>query len=274
MSEPADPCEDSRWPRWSHKVSAWLRVPTEEHDPTEGVTPPSPPPACFAALVERIQEDIQTVLQHDPAARSMLEVVLVYPGLHAIWTHRVSHALWRKGFVLAPRVLSHLSRMATGVEIHPGAVVGRRVFIDHGSGVVVGETARIGDGCLLYQGVTLGGTSLERRRRHPTLGANVVVGTHASVLGDITLGDGARVGSGSVVIRPVPPGATVVGVPGRVVGDEGATTRSLLDHAALPDPVAAVLEGLISEVERLRERLDRREAGAPPTHGKSPGTRS
>lgn len=250
------PFEEPRWQRWSTRLTSWLRTPEQAERILEGVSPPSPAPASVVELFERMAEDIEVVIASDPAARSRLEVVLVYPGLHAIWTHRVSHALWQRGWVTAPRILAHVSRAITGVEIHPGAVLGRRVFIDHGSGVVIGETARVGDGCILYQGVTLGGTSLERRRRHPTLGANVVVGTHAAVLGDITVGDGARVGSGSVVIRSVPEGATVVGVPGRVVGDAESKARSLLDHASLPDPIASLLGNMLDELKDLRAQVE------------------
>lgn len=203
-------------------------------------------------LFEAAVEDVEAVLLHDPAARHALEVVLVYPGLHALWMHRISHYMWRRGQVLPPRLLSHFNRFVTGIEIHPGAKLGRRVFIDHGMGIVIGETATVGDDCLLYKGVVLGGTSLERRERHPTLGAGVVVGTNACILGAIQIGDGARVGSGSVVIRDVPARATVVGIPGRIAEGGGRDVRAELDHASLPDPVANVLSSLIEEVESLR----------------------
>lgn len=221
------------------------------------VTPPSRYPEGLAGIVQAFHEDIEAVLTHDPAARSKLEVVLVYPGVHALWMHRVSHHFWRQGNVLGPRVLSHMNRLVTGIEIHPGAKIGRRVFIDHGMGIVIGETATVGDDCLLYKGVVLGGTSLARKERHPTLGAGVVVGTNACILGAIQLGDGARVGSGSVVVRDVPAEATVVGIPGRIVEKGNADVRAQLDHAALPDPVANVLSSLIAEMESLRREVAR-----------------
>src|SRR5512139_1768117 len=169
-----------------------------------------------------IREDIRTVFGKDPAARSTLEVICCYPGLHAVWVHRVSHFLWNKHFYFLARLLSHLSRFLTGIEIHPGAKIGRRVFIDHGMGVVIGETAEVGDDCTIYQGVTLGGTSLYRgTKRHPTLGRSVIVSAGAKVLGGFTVGDGAKVGSNAVVLKEVPAGATVVGIPGRIVEDSG-----------------------------------------------------
>ena len=259
--------------RLGQVVRLWNPNPAQGEDEgyREQVTPPSPPPEGVLAWLEQALEDIEAVLRHDPAARHALEVVLVYPGLHALWSHRLAHGMWRRGWVTGPRVLSHLTRWVTGVEIHPGARVGRGVFIDHGMGVVIGETATVGDGCLLYQGVVLGGTSLERKRRHPTLGRGVVVGTNASILGALHVGDGARVGSGSVVIRDVPAGATVVGVPGRVVERRGS--RALLDHASLPDPVAAVLESLIDEVERLRAEVEKiRGTAAGASSGGGAGT--
>jgi|YNPNPStandDraft_1061719.scaffolds.fasta_scaffold01396_5 serine O-acetyltransferase len=201
-----------------------------------------------------IKEDVQTAFRRDPAARSFLEVILCYPGLHAIWFHRVAHWLWTRGHRLMARFLSHVSRFLTGVEIHPGARIGRRLFIDHGMGVVIGETAEIGDDCLLYQGVVLGGTSRDKGKRHPTLRDRVVVGAGAVVLGPVLLGRGSRVGAGSVVIRSVPPDSTVVGVPARVVGD-GTVPAEELQHGLLPDPVAAAIQGLHSEVQALRERI-------------------
>jgi serine O-acetyltransferase len=212
--------------------------------------------------LRRMREDIDSVLANDPAARSPAEVVLATPGLHAIWMHRVAHRLWRRDYPLVARVVSHLCRFATGVEIHPGARVGRRVFIDHGMGVVIGETATIGDGCLLYKGVVLGGTSTERTVRHPQLGENVVVGSNACILGHIEVGDGARIGSGSVVIRDVPAGATVVGIPGRIVPPRDsprARVEGTLDHANLPDPVAETIRELALQNENLRQRMARLE---------------
>lgn len=236
------------------------------------VTPPSlseprEEDASLAAfVVSRARdciEDLDAVLAHDPAARSRAEVVLTYPGVHAIWSHRVAHWLWRREHKLAARVLSHVTRFATGVEIHPGATLGKGVFIDHGMGVVIGETATIGDGCILYKGVVLGGTSMERSVRHPQLGRHVVVGSNACILGAIPVGDSARIGSGSVVVRPVPEGATVVGVPGRVVperADRRARFDATLDHASLPDPVAEMVRSLRDENDHLRQRLARIES--------------
>ena len=164
-------------------------------------------------MFERMKEDINVAFQNDPAARSKLEVILCYPGVHALWLHRISHYLWRKRWTISSRLISHLNRFLTGIEIHPAAEIGRGVFIDHGMGVVIGETAIIGDGCLLYKGVVLGGTTIEKTKRHPNLGKKVVVGSNACILGNITIGDYARIGSGSVVTKDVPPHATVVGAP-------------------------------------------------------------
>jgi serine O-acetyltransferase len=200
-------------------------------------------------------EDVRAFCLNDPAARSPLEVVLVYPGLHALWLHRAAHALWRRDVKLGARVLAHANRFVTGIEIHPAARIGRRVVIDHGMGVVIGETASVGDGCLLYKGVVLGGTSLDRSVRHPQIGNDVVIGSNACILGAISVGDRARVGSGSVVVREVPAGATVVGVPARVIVPKSARFDAALDHANLPDPMAEMIRALAEENERLRERL-------------------
>jgi serine O-acetyltransferase len=200
-------------------------------------------------------EDIRAYCRNDPAARSPLEVALVYPGLHALWLHRAAHALWESDVKLGARVLSYANRFLTGIEIHPAARIGRRVVIDHGMGVVIGETATVGDDCLLYKGVVLGGTSLERKVRHPQIGSNVVVGSNACILGAIRVGDHARVGSGSVVVRDVPADATVVGVPGRVILPKHAQLDAALDHANLPDPVVDMIRALSLENARLRERL-------------------
>lgn len=170
-------------------------------------------------MFDRIREDIETAFARDPAAKSVPEVLLCYPGLHAIWLHRIAHVLWERGFLLTGRLLSHLSRFLTGVEIHPGADIGERFFIDHGAGVVIGETAEIGDDVMLYHGVTLGGDSLEPKKRHPTLEDNVTIGANATLLGPITVGNDSNVGSGSVVLESVPPNCTVVGVPAELVGD-------------------------------------------------------
>jgi serine O-acetyltransferase len=200
-------------------------------------------------------EDIRAVCLNDPAARSPLEVVLVYPGLHALWLHRAAHALWGSDVKLGARVLAHANRFVTGIEIHPAARIGRRVVIDHGMGVVIGETASVGDGCLLYKGVVLGGTSLEHTVRHPQIGKNVVIGSNACILGAITVGDHARIGSGSVVVREVPPEATVVGVPARVIVPKSARFDAALDHANLPDPMADMIRALAEDSEKLRERV-------------------
>ncbi len=221
-------------------------------EPRVDMTPPSDGPRSLRELAAWIKEDIDAVMANDPAARSPVEVALVYAGLHAVWTHRISHAMWRRGMVLRPRLLAHAARLATGIEIHPAARIGRRVFIDHGMGVVVGETSTIGDDCLLYTGVLLGGTSLERTERHPTLGRGVVVGTGACVLGPIHLGDNAKVGSNSVVVRDVPSGTTVVGVPARPAGKR---SNRLLDHADLPDPMVNLMRELVDEIERLNRRV-------------------
>ncbi len=202
-----------------------------------------------------IAEDIRSVQANDPAARSAVEVALVYPGLHALWLHRAAHGLWRRDLKLPARLLAHGNRFLTGIEIHPGASIGRRVVIDHGMGIVIGETATIGDGCLLYKGVVLGGTSLERKVRHPQIGRNVVIGSNACILGAIHVGDHSRIGSGSVVVREVPPEATVVGVPARVIVPKHARFDAALDHAALPDPVTDMIRALAAQNEMLRERV-------------------
>lgn len=205
-------------------------------------------------MFRTIREDIRTVFARDPAARSTLEVIFCYPGLHALWFHRIAHLLWRRQLRLLARLLSHISRFLTGIEIHPGARIGKRFFVDHGVGVVIGETAEIGDDVLLYQGVVLGGTTLKRGKRHPSVGNNVVIGCGAVALGAITIGDGARIGSGSVVVKPVPSGATVVGVPGRIVEDS-RTPFMDLEHGDLPDPVAEALRLVLARQDRLEERL-------------------
>lgn len=226
---------------------------------TPTATPPSTPPDAWTAL----REDLETVMHNDPAARSVWEVLLTYPGLHAVWTHRLAHALWRAGARTQARLVSHIGRFWTGVEIHPGARLGRRVFIDHGMGVVIGETAVVGDDCLIYKGVVLGGTSLEPTKRHPTLGRRVVVGSNACILGAVVVGDRAKIGSGSVVVRDVPNAATAVGVPGRIVAT--TQTRYPLDHAALPDPISTVVRALNDQLEALTQRVAELEASAPNT---------
>ncbi|MCM8759265.1 MAG: serine O-acetyltransferase [Candidatus Omnitrophica bacterium] len=205
-------------------------------------------------MIARIKEDIQTVFRKDPAARNIIEVLLCYPGLHAVWLHRISHFFWTHGAKTFGRFISHLARFLTGIEIHPGAKIGRRFFIDHGMGVVIGETSEIGNDVLLYQGVVLGGTSLEKKKRHPTIRDNVVIGAGAIILGAIEVGEGAKIGAGSVVIKDVPPGATVVGVPARVAGVHPARKVDL-DHSKLPDPLAKALTIIIEEQEKLAERI-------------------
>ena len=221
-------------------------------------------------LFERLREDVATVMQKDPAARSALEVLLCYPGVHALAIHRVAHALWRLGFTVMARWCSHLARWLTGIEIHPGATVGRRVFIDHGMGVVVGETAEIGDDCTIYQGVTLGGTSLNQGKRHPTLHRGVVVGAGAKVLGPFAVGAGARIGSNSVVIREVPAGATAVGIPARTIVEEDDKRRE--EQAAkmgfsaygvtqgADDPLSTALHRLIDHVAEQDRQIELLEA--------------
>jgi len=209
-------------------------------------------------LFKTLKEDIQTVFAKDPAARSVLEVIFCYPGLHALWFHRLAHFLWRHKLRFPARSLSHISRFLTGIEIHPGAKIGRRFFIDHGAGVVIGETAEVGDDVLMYQGAVLGGTTLKKEKRHPTVGNNVVIGTGAVALGAITIGDGVKIGSGSVVVKSVPPGATVVGIPGRIIEDRRKPLMEL-EHGKLPDPVAEVIRLVLREQGKLGARLKRLE---------------
>jgi serine O-acetyltransferase len=221
-------------------------------------------------MFERIKEDIQCVFERDPAARNGFEVLTTYPGLHAVLFHRLSHRLWNLGLKWLARVISTLARLLTGIEIHPGASIGRRFFIDHGMGVVIGETTEIGDDCTLYHGVTLGGTTWDKGKRHPTLGNDVVIGAGAKVLGPIMINDGVRIGSNAVVLKDVPAGTTVVGVPGRVVTrtvpaepdsrrqaiakkmgfDAYGTTRDM------PDPVATAINGILDHIHAMDERLE------------------
>jgi serine O-acetyltransferase len=205
-------------------------------------------------MFRAIREQIDTIFREDPAAKSTLEIVLCYPGFHAILFHRLAHKLYSAGIPLVPRVISQISRFFTGVEIHPGARIGRRFFIDHGSGVVIGETTEIGDDCLLYQGVTLGGTGNEKGKRHPTLGDRVVVGTGAKVLGSIRVGDDVKIGAGSVVVHPVPDGSTVVGIPGKVVRTR-REAAGLLEHGNLPDPEGQAIDELKQRVATLEAQL-------------------
>lgn len=206
-------------------------------------------------LLGTMREDVRSVLERDPAASSRAMVVLCYPGLHAVWTHRVSGRLWRAGWRLPARMLSQMARFCTGIEIHPGARIGRRVFIDHGAGVVIGETAIVGDDVTLYQGVTLGGTGHEKGKRHPTLRQGVFVGSNAQVLGNICVGEHSRVGAGSVVLRDVPPDSTVVGVPAHIVYQKGERVL-ITDPSQVKDPLSGVIIALAEEVRKLRARVD------------------
>lgn len=204
-----------------------------------------------------ILADLRAPLERDPAARGWLDVVLSYPGFHALVAHRLIHPLHRAGIPILPRWLAYVSRFLTQIEIHPAAKVGKGIFIDHGSGVVIGETAEIGDGCTIYQGVTLGGTSLSRGKRHPTLGRNVTIGVNSSVLGAIVLGDNAKVGGGSVVVKDVPANATVVGVPARMVAKDGKPIRVVSDRpqVEMPDPTSDAIAGVQRRLEQLERRL-------------------
>jgi len=205
--------------------------------------------------IHAIREDVRTVFRKDPAARSTLEVLTCYPGLHAVWMHRLAHALWRMRLFLPGRLVSHASRFLTGIEIHPGARIGRRFFIDHGAGVVIGETAEIGNDVHLYQGVVLGGVTLQKKKRHPTLGSGVLVGAGTIVLGPITIGEGARIGASSLVLGDVPPGAVAVGVPARIgLGFSGKDLQELADNK-LPDPIAEAFRFLGRQIETLERRL-------------------
>jgi len=224
-------------------------------------------------ILKNLREEIDTILQHDPAARSAIEVVLCYPGLHALVFYRLAHALWLRDWLVLARFVSHLGRMLTGIEIHPGAKIGRRLFIDHGMGVVIGETAEIGDDVTLYQGVTLGGTKLDRGKRHPTLEDGVIVGAGAKVLGGFTVGKDARIGSNALVVAAVPPGARVFAQPSKPVLRDPGSKEAFTPYGSLgddiSDPVARALNGLLDEVQALRTRIgelerDLKEARAAP----------
>ena len=205
---------------------------------------------------KHLKEDIRTIKERDPAAKNYVEILLCYPGLHAICLHRIAHSLYRRKWHTTARLISHFNRGLTGIEIHPGATIGRRIFIDHGMGVVIGETSEIGDDCLIYKGVVLGGTTLVKKKRHPTLGNRVVIGSNSTVLGAITIGDGVRIGSGSVVVKSVPPGATVVGVPGRVVESLTSEKEELdFEHGNLPDPLSDIMKMILQLHTKLEERV-------------------
>jgi len=210
------------------------------------------------SLWSLIREDVAGVLEHDPAAKSRLEIVLCYAGLHAVWLYRINHWLWGRGLLLLARLSSQYARFLTGIEIHPAAEIGRRLFIDHGLGVVIGETAIVGDDVLLYQGVTLGGTGKEQGKRHPTLEDSVVVGSGAKILGNITVGKNCRIGAGSVVLRNVPADSTVVGVPGHIIFREGKRVV-ITDPKQINDPLSEALAALINEVHKLRDRVEQLE---------------
>lgn len=229
-------------------------------------------------MLDQLKDDLRSIFARDPAARNMFEVLTTYPGVHALLVHRLSHALWLRGFKWLARVLSHLGRWFTGIEIHPGARIGRRFFIDHGMGVVIGETAEIGDDCTLYHGVTLGGTTWNKGKRHPTLCNGVVIGAGAKVLGPITVGDNARIGSNAVVVKDVPAGATVVGIPGRIAGSKAGNADLALEAAPtevpppaagfeaygeardLNDPLVMTLEQVAAHARRLEEKVEALEA--------------
>ena len=215
-------------------------------------------------MFSRIKKDVRAIFKRDPAAKSTLEILLCYPGLHAIWFHRLAHPLYKRGWVLLPRLISNISRFLTGIEIHPGAKLGEGLFIDHGTGVVIGETAEVGDNVTLYQGVTLGGTGKEKGKRHPTIGNNVVVATGAKVLGSFTVGDNSKIGAGSVVLHAVPPNSTVVGIPGQVVVKDGKKVNELsgseeydidLEHDQLPDPIAEMLICMHRNMTKMENRI-------------------
>ncbi|MFC2038393.1 serine O-acetyltransferase [Chloroflexota bacterium] len=205
-------------------------------------------------MFNTLREDIRTVFEKDPAARSILEVLTCYPGLHALWLYRFTRFFWHHRMKLFARMLSNFGRWATAIEIHPGAKIGRRFFIDHGSGVVIGETAEVGSDVLMYQGVVLGGTSLKKEKRHPTIGNHVVIGTGAVILGAITIGDHSRIGAGSVVVKSVPADSTVVGIPGKIVED-GSEHIPELEHGKMPDPIAEAINLVLRQQTRLASRV-------------------
>lgn len=208
-------------------------------------------------MFKYMREDIASVFENDPAARSKIEVVLTYAGLHAIWSHRMAHFFFKKKLYFIARVISQVSRFFTGIEIHPGATIGRNFFIDHGMGVVIGETCEIGDHVTVFQGVTLGGTGKEKGKRHPTIGNYAMIAAGAKVLGNITIGENAKVGSGSVVLKDVPPNSTVVGIPGRVVVKDGRKVKPDLNHSDLPDPIADRFKKLELQIAKQQEEIER-----------------
>lgn len=217
-------------------------------------------------MFSRIKKEIKVVFERDPAAKSVVEVIFCYPGFHAIMNHRIAHFFYRKKCFFLSRLISHISRFCTGIEIHPGAKIGEGFFIDHGSGVVIGETAEVGDNVTIYQGVTLGGTGKEKGKRHPTIGNNVTISAGAKVLGSFTVGDNVKIGGGSVVLRSVPSNCTVVGVPGRIVVRDGVKVENGkvqvdLEHHMLPDPIADTLAAMEARIQELEKRLEVHERG-------------
>ncbi|MBW7477457.1 serine O-acetyltransferase [Paenibacillus oenotherae] len=218
-------------------------------------------------MFRQLRTDIETVIDNDPAARNKFEIIFTYSGLHAIWAHRLAHRLYKRHWFTVARIISQISRFFTGIEIHPGATIGERLFIDHGMGVVIGETCEIGDNVVIYQGVTLGGTGKEKGKRHPTIGNNVVIGSGAKVLGSFEVGDNVNIGSNSVVLREIPSNSTVVGNPGRVVKRNGERVGDRLDHTKLPDPVIEMLRAMQSEIQALKTELERERHRQPVAGG-------
>lgn len=223
-------------------------------------------------MLRNIKSDIQAVFDNDPAARSVFEVIFTYSGLHAIWSHRIAHWFYRRGWFTIARIISQTSRFFTGIEIHPGAKIGKRLFIDHGMGVVIGETCEIGDDVILYQGVTLGGTGKEKGKRHPTIGNNVVISSGAKVLGSFKVGDNSKIGANAVVLQEVPPNSTVVGYKARIVKQDGVSVNRL-DHDKLPDPLIDVFRNFEKQISELKEQLQElqheleKERGQKSEHG-------
>ncbi|HUY18312.1 MAG TPA: serine O-acetyltransferase EpsC [Candidatus Binataceae bacterium] len=224
-------------------------------------------------IVSRFREDIEAVFRHDPAARTVLEIILTYPGLHAIWQHRLAHWFWERRLKLLGRMVSEVSRFLTGIEIHPGAQLGRRLFIDHGMGVVIGETAELGDDVLIYQGVTLGGTSHKKEKRHPTIEDHVLISAGATVIGPVRIGRGSRIGAGAVVISSAPPYSTIVGIPGKVIEGESARHDVMeLEHGRLPDPVARAMNTMVEKLNELTVRMAELEERQDCLEEQPPGT--